>query len=493
LGYPPCRPLFIRLIFHFGWVHFPSMAYLHEEATPIPPGPPSIQPIQSAPMKHVVIIGNGIAGVTAARYIRKFSRYSVTLISAESKYFFSRTALMYVYMGHMRMEDITPYEPWFWDKNDISLIQAYVQAVDIHQKKLSLSNGKDMHYDTLVIASGSTFNKFDWPGQDLEGVGGLYSLQDLDYMETYTRKANRAVVVGGGLIGIEMAEMLLSRGIQTTFLVRENSYWSNVLPAEESAMVNRHIREHHVDLRLGTELKRIIGDEYGRVKAVETSAGDTIECQWVGLTAGVRPNVEFLKHSGIELGKGVKVDEFFRTSAPDVYAIGDCAEFRTAPLGRGTLEQIWYSGKMHGEQVAANICKESTPYQPGVFFNSAKFFDIEYQTYGHVPPTWTSSVDSLYWEHPDGQRSIRILYEQTSQKVLGFNLMGVRYRHKVCERWIRNETPIAEVLLDLRAANFDPEFFSEYEPLVIAQYNSKTGSNLRLRKRRQLFHLIFGR
>ena len=444
-------------------------------------------------MKHVVIIGNGIAGVTAARYIRKFSNHAITIISAESKYFFSRTALMYVYMGHMRMKDITPYEEGFWEKNNINLVQAYVHKVDSQNQILHLGSGMDIQYDELIIAAGSVFNKFGWEGQHLQGVGGLYSLQDMEYMEFYTKEATRGVVVGGGLIGIEMAEMMLSRHIDVTFLVRESSYWNNIIPPEESAMVSRHIREHHVDLRLGTELKRIIGDEGGRVKAVETSKGEIIECQWVGLTAGVKPNVSFLHNSGIDISRGVKVNEFFETSAPHVYAIGDCAEFEVAPKGRRNLEQIWYSGKMHGEMVARNICLGKTAYDPGIFFNSAKFFDIEYQVYGDVPTTLPDGVSTLYWEHPAGHQSIRINYNTQGGQVLGFNLMGVRYRHKVCEQWIAEGRHIEFVLEHLRAANFDPEFFPDHEKQVVAQYNAQSGKNIRPKSRSKVLDMMFRR
>lgn len=442
-------------------------------------------------MKHVVIIGNGIAGVTAARYVRKFSDDAITIISAESKYFFSRTALMYVYMGHMRMKDITPYEDGFWDKNNINLIQAFVQKVDTEHQLLHLSSGMGIHYDKLIIASGSTFNKFGWPGQELEGVGGLYSLQDLEYMEFYTKNAKRGVVVGGGLIGIEMAEMMLSRHIDVTFLVRENSYWNNVIPAEESAMVSRHIREHHVDLRLGNELKRIIGDEKGRVKAIETGKGDIIECEWVGLTAGVKPNTSFLHGSHIEHKRGIMVNEYFETNIPNVYAIGDCAEFHEAPPGRRNIEQIWYSGKMHGEMVARNICLGNTPYNPGIFFNSAKFFDIEYQVYGDVPVNLPDDASSLYWEHPNGHASIRINYETKTGRVLGFNLMGVRYRHKVCEAWIAEGRNMDFVMEHLRAANFDPEFFPDHEKQVLALYNAQTGKKIKPKSRGSLLGMMF--
>jgi len=443
--------------------------------------------------KHVVIIGNGIAGITAARYIRKMSDHAITVISAESKHFFSRTALMYVYMGHMRFQDIKPYEDFFWDKNRISLLQAYVTKVDTEKKLLLTSSGKDVHYDDLILAVGSTFNKFNWPGQNLEGVGGLYSLQDLEYMETYTRDAQRGVIVGGGLIGIEMAEMMLSRGIEVTFLVREKSYWNNVLPAEESAMINKHIREHHVDLRLGTELAEILPDEKGRVRAIKTNTGDTVDCQWVGLTAGVHPNIGFLEGAGIDTQRGIMIDHHFRTSAPNVYAIGDCAQFREPLPGRRPLEQIWYTGKMHGETAALNICGQERSYTPGVFFNSAKFFDIEYQTYGDIPAKMPDHIDTLYWEHPSGYHAIRINFEQATRRVTGFNLMGVRFRHEVCDVWLREGRDLAYVVEHLKAANFDPEFFSTFEGEVASLYNQRfPDAPIRQRSKRSLKSMIFG-
>ena len=444
-------------------------------------------------MKHVVIIGNGIAGVTAARYIRKCSDYAITIVSAESKHFFSRTALMYVYMGHMRMKEITPYEEGFWDKNRINLIQAFVERVDTAHHKLVLSSGKDLQYDALIIATGSSYNKYNWPGQDLMGVGGLYSLQDLEYMQFWTKTAKRGVIVGGGLIGIEMAEMLLSRHIDVTFLVRESSYWNNVIPAEESAMVNRHILEHHVDLRLGTELAEIINDGSGKVKGVKTSKGDIIDCEWVGLTAGVRPNVHFLKDSGIHIGRGVMVNEYFETNVPNVYAIGDCAEFHTALPNRRNIEQVWYTGKMHGETVALTITGNRRAYRPGIWFNSAKFFDIEYQVYGEVPPQLPADEDTLYWEHKDGHKSIRINYKREGGTVTGFNLMGVRYRHQVCDQWIHEGRDITYVLQNLQAANFDPEFFTTHEHELPKLYQAKTGKQIRQNSRGKLLSMIFGK
>lgn len=435
---------------------------------------------------HIAIIGNGISGVTAARYIRKLSDHKITIISSETDHFFSRTALMYIYMGHMRFEDTKPYEDWFWTKNRIDLKRAYVSKVDTAKHTLHFSEGEQMKYDKLIIACGSTPNKFGWPGQDLKRVHGMYTYQDLQAMEKYSEGLKKAVIVGGGLIGIEMAEMFHSRHIPTSFLVRENSFWNGALPHEESQMVTRHILANGIDLQLETELKEIMDNGNGEAKAAVTSKGETIECGFVGLTAGVRPNIKFLEGSGIEAQRGIMVNAHLETSAPDVYAIGDCAQAREPLPGRRPVEAIWYTGRMMGETVAYNICGKRIAYDPGIWFNSAKFFDIEYQVYGTVLARAPENHVSIYWEHADGTKSIRIVYDKNTSLILGFNLMGVRYRHEVCEKWIKNQAHVETVLQDLGLANFDPEFYKEYESEVIDIYNQQTGKNLSLKKKRGL-------
>lgn len=143
---------------------------------------------------HYVIIGNGITGITAARTIRKNSDHDITVISGETDHFFSRTALMYIYMGHMRYKDTKPYEDWFWQKNKIALKRAWVEQIDSDNKSLRLSDDSTITYDKLLIASGSVPNKYGWPGQDLDGVQGLYSYQDLEMLEKNTAKIGRAHV-----------------------------------------------------------------------------------------------------------------------------------------------------------------------------------------------------------------------------------------------------------------------------------------------------------
>ncbi|AXT21103.1 NAD(P)/FAD-dependent oxidoreductase [Flavobacteriaceae bacterium AU392] len=428
-------------------------------------------------MEHIVIIGNGISGVTVARHIRKLSDKKITIVSAETDYFFSRTALMYIYMGHMKFEHTQPYENWFWEKNRIELKNGYVSKVNTSNKQLEFDNGETLSYDKLVIASGSKPNKFGWPGQDLNGAMGMYHKQDLENLEKRApnnKVCKRAVIVGGGLIGIELAEMLNSRNIPVTFLVREKSFWNGVLPDGESQMINRHIKNHHIDLRLGFNLKEISSDENGNVKSITIAeTNEVIECNVVGLTAGVSPNINFLKDSGIELGRGVKVNRFLETNIKDIYAIGDCAEQHEGINGRRPIEAVWYTGRMMGETLAQTICGNRIQYNPGHWFNSAKFLDIEYQTYGWVFSKPRENEAHFHWKHEDDTKCITVNYNTETNAFIGINTFGIRMRHETFDRWLTEQRDVDYVINNLAEANFDPEFYKTFESEIQSAFKNQ--------------------
>ncbi|MBK8701512.1 MAG: NAD(P)/FAD-dependent oxidoreductase [Saprospiraceae bacterium] len=438
---------------------------------------------------NILIIGNGIAGSTAAREIRRRSDHDITMVSSESVYPFSRTALMYIYMGHLPFENTKLEADDYWEKQRIRLVKGEVQSVDFAHKRVHLVNRESLSYDKLILATGSVPQTFDWNGLDLDGVQGLYHLDDLTRLETASQRGiTRAVIVGGGLIGIELAEMLHSRTIDVTMLVRENSFSNTVLPPEESEMVNAEIRRHHIDLRLETELKEITG-ENGRVSGVVLTTGEHITCNFVGITAGVRPNVDLLRSTGLAVRQGILIDAFGQITIEDVYAIGDCAELTVATPGRKTIEAVWYTARNMGETVARNICGQSTPYEQGVWFNSAKFFTIEYQVYGSVPVSFGSGVTSLFWQHQDQKKSIRLVYDANG-KILGFNLMGIRYRQEVCTKWIEAKTHIEVVLEQLELANFDAEFSECHENELRKIYHQITGKNIHKKAERSLSSVV---
>jgi NAD(P)H-nitrite reductase large subunit len=417
--------------------------------------------------KKIVIIGNGVAGITTAIELRKLSDCEITVVSEESEYFFSRTALMYVFMGHMQFEHTQPYENSFWAKNNIALKKGKVKAVFPEKNEIALENSGILNYDYLVLATGSKPNKYNWPGQDLKGVSGLYHKQDLEYLENYASKIKKAVIVGGGLIGVELAEMLNSRGIEVTFLVRENSFWSMVLSENEGRMLEKHILSHGINLKLNAQLREINGND--SVESVITSEGENIECQFVGLTVGVSPNIDFLHTSSLDINKGILVNEYLQTNVPNIYAIGDCAEIQQPQQGRRPIEAVWYTGKIMGQTLAKTLAGEKTAYNPGNWFNSAKFFDIEYQTYGLAPAKLIENQEEYYWEKEN--KAVRIVFNKENRVFEGINTFGIRMRQDFFEKVLDRKESVDYVMTNLDKANFDPEFFRKYEKEIKNNFN----------------------
>jgi len=284
------------------------------------------------------------------------------------------------------------------------------------------------------------------------------SMQDLDACERLTPTTERAVVIGGGLIGIELVECLRFHGVEVTFLVREPYYWPMALGHEEGNLVSGEIRHHGVDLRHEEEMVEVKTNSSGRVSRVVTDAGDEIECQMLGICVGVISNSEWLDActTPAERDRGIKVDRSFRTSLDNVWAAGDCIQMDVG-AERDLIETIWYSAKRHGRLAARSMMGDEVHYDPPLFFNSSKFFEIEYTTVGQVADAPEGTM-SLYRKHPERPITQRIAYEPESGQVIGFNMLGSRWNHVVLERWIRERRDIGFVREHLREAQFDVEF-----------------------------------
>ena len=190
-------------------------------------------------------------------------------------------------------------------------------------------------------------------------------------------------------------------------------------------------------------------------------------------------------------GSFIMVDRGLQTNIPDVYAIGDCAQFKDPVPDRRPIEQVWYTGRMMGETLAMTLTGKPSEYSPGHWFNSAKFFDIEYQTYGWVFPQPREGEQHFYWEHLDGKQCIRINYETSTGRFIGINSFGIRLRHEVFDRWLNEERDVEHVLTHMRDANFDPEFYKGFEQDLISAYNQETGSSLQVKKKslKRIFNL----
>ncbi len=426
-------------------------------------------------MAQIVIVGNGVAGITAAQNIRRLSTDNICVISSESEYFFSRTALMYVYLGQQRWKDIEPYPRDYWTKNKIDLLNTRIISIDFSLKLLWTEDGETISYDKLILATGSKSKTLDVPGSDLLGVSYLYSKQDLEHIERLTPGMKHAVIVGGGLIGVELCEMLQSRQISVTLLIRDPYFHAGILPEDEGLMVSRHIEDRGVRLIRESQLKEICPDESGKLAAVITDQGERISCDFVGITIGISPNIDLVKNSPLECDRGILVNEYFETNIKDVYAIGDCVQLREPLLGRAAIETSWYIAKKMGELLAANLYGQKQAYHQKTWINAAKFFNIEYQAYGMTPAQIKYPLNSMHWESPGGQKSIRLIYDQDARQIKGFLSLGYRLRQDVCELWIRENWLLERVVSKIKQAHFNSEFSFQPATILVRKFNITFG------------------
>ncbi len=422
---------------------------------------------------HIVIIGNGISGVSVAKSLREYSDDEITIVSSENISFFSRPALMYVFMGKMRFKDILPFPSDYWVRNKIKQVYGAVKEIDAENQSIVLDDGGVLSYDKLVLALGSQPKSLGLGEFNLQGVQGFYSLQDLEKLQDSTNKIKHASIIGGGLIGVELAEMFVSRGISFTFWVREKWFGSNFLPQEEAEMVTNHLISKNINIKFEREIIGFEADDSNKVKSVESQSGEKVNSDLVCVCIGVEPKVDWLKSTDVQTKAGVLVNAHLQTNIPSIYAVGDCVECIDPVHGRKSIETLWYTGRLMGEYLGKNILPEnSPPYEPGIYFNSAKFFDLEYQIYGDVPTSFSEPYGTVFWKHPTKDKSIRLVFDAKNDEFIGCCVLGIRFRQEVCEKWIREKRKISEVLPLLSEANFDSEFSTRYERELLDIYNN---------------------
>jgi NADPH-dependent 2,4-dienoyl-CoA reductase/sulfur reductase-like enzyme len=439
----------------------------------------------------VVIVGNGVAGIEAALAIRRREpSWEIAIVSEESDHFFSRTALMYVHSGQMSHRDIEPYERDLYARSGFRRVRARATGVGDHV--LELAGGEALPFDRLLLACGSRPRKAPWPGSDLLGVGHFVTLQDLEWFErevygerasrpvnadAHVRKAmgdspylvreaasrkrarvaQKAVVIGGGLIGIEAVEVLLAAKRSVSFVVREEWYWPMAIDERESAFVCARLKEHGADVRLGENVERFEGKD--ALERVVTDGGE-IDADCAVVAIGVVPNTDWLGESGFELGKdgGLVVDEALRTSRTDVFAAGDCALVSWFD-GSKRAEQLWYTARDQGRVAARSMLGDEASYERGIWYNSAKLMDFEYTTVGLVNANLEGELNWFFEEKGKVRSTTRITVvpEGKKKRVVGFNLIGRRFDHEVLIEWIETRRSLEHVLDHFHEASFDTE------------------------------------
>ncbi len=375
---------------------------------------------------RIAIIGNGRAGSTTARVLRETYGCDADVFSDEGTFHYSRPALMYVSMGTV----------------DAS---AVVSALPLAQHRTIDSLDELGGYNGVVIATGSMPALPDWCAMVDEHVQCYTQWSDVARLEHAIVSKKRCVVIGGGLLGAEVAEVLHHRSAHYRWLLRDGGVFADVLPREESELIRRHMQGEGIQMTLGADVVMIVR-EGSRVTGVQLQSGEVIPCDHIIIATGARPLIALAQRAGISTDMGIVVDASFRTSRPNTYAVGDCAQ---PPWG---LRATWHDARAQGEHVAHVIAGTASAYLPLLPSMQAKFLRKEWYSVGAID----ASISSWYWEDPLHQRSVRL--HHIDDVLVGVQTVGVRVSRGVCEEWIRQARTTDDVRGMFARAVVDPEF-----------------------------------
>lgn len=334
-----------------------------------------------------LIIGNGAAGVTAAETIRQHDPHgNITIVSAEPYPMYSRPGLAYVLLDAISPKQVISRQPEWYSQNRCQLVHGQATHIDPIRQEVTLDYGRRLPYDRLLIATGARATPAPYPGNDLEGVVFLDTLDGTKELIKRAKKANRGVVIGGGITAMELTEGLAHRGVETHYLVRRNRLWSQVFNDGESKLLDHQMREHGIHIHYNTEVTEILGDKRGRVRGVRLNNGQEFKCDLVGIGIGVTPQLELVQNTPIKLDRAILVNEYMESSVPNIYAAGDCAQVYDRWTRQHMLDILWPSAVAEGKAAALNMIGQRHAYVKGTPFNACLLFGLHIATMGQITP-----------------------------------------------------------------------------------------------------------
>jgi NAD(P)H-nitrite reductase large subunit len=336
-------------------------------------------------MTQFLIIGSGVAGISAAEAIRsKDSLSPITFISEDRHGFYSRPGLAYFLTGEVPQDQLFNYSPQAYKALKAKFIRGRVTRILPADRMVDVENGKNTFcYDKLLIATGSFALKPEVPGIKLEGVVKLDHLDDAMQIVTLAKKAKKAIIVGGGITALELAEGLVANRVKVHYLLRGDRYWGNVLDENESRIIERRLKEHRITIQYQAELSEIIG-KAGRVTGVRLASGETIPCDIVAVAIGIQPKLELAQASGIATDRGILTDEYLQTSVDAVYSAGDVAQAIDSLSGKRSLDTLWTPAREQGWTAGLNMVGVKTPYVKSPPFNVTRLAGLTTTIIGQI-------------------------------------------------------------------------------------------------------------
>ncbi len=313
-------------------------------------------------MNRYVIVGTGVTGISAINTIRDLDPSAdISLVGDDPHGFYSRPGIAYYLNGEIPESQLPIYSKKEWKTLKVHYIKGLATQLDIRNHHLAIDSASILKYDRLLIATGSTAVPLTIPGANLRGVVKLDDFEDTRRILSLARHAKCAVVVGGGIIAVELVEGLMARGVKVHYFLRGDRYWPNVLDENESHLLEHRLAEDGVILHYQTEAEEVIGKR-GKVVGVRTAKGETVRCQIVAVGIGVKPRMELAKSAGLATDRGILTNEFLETSNPDIFAAGDVSQVHDPQSGKSIVDTLWHPALDKGKISAANMTGTRTAY-----------------------------------------------------------------------------------------------------------------------------------
>ena len=335
---------------------------------------------------HYVIVGTGIAGVSAAEAVRSIDPAGpVTMIGDETAVPYCRPMISLVLEGAVPQEKLPIRGPTFFeDLNIDAILGERVSDLDVDAKTLQVGGGRSISYDRLLIASGADPRPIDAEGLSLGNISYMRTEAHVRAMLEMVKDARRALVLGGGLVGFKAAYGLMRRGLSVTLLIRSGYPLS--MQADETAggIVAEELVRKGLAVRVGVEVTAFEGRN--KVAAAHLSDGSRIDCDLVVIGKGVLPALSFVPRDRIEVDLGIVVDRHMRTSAPDVYAAGDVAEGVDAARNTRWVNAIWPEAVAQGRLAGFNMAGRPLAGSGSLGRNVIRIFDLDIMTGGVFSP-----------------------------------------------------------------------------------------------------------
>ena len=392
--------------------------------------------------KYLILGGGMVAGYAAKELVeRGLKRGELTIVSADSTVPYERPPLSKGFLsGRDNAGGILINPPEWYARQGIDVkLRTVVDRVDLKSKSLRTSSGENLGFENLLIATGAQPRELDCPGRELEGIFYLRSMQDSERIRSRAAGAKRAVVIGGGFIGMEVASVLAQKNIETTLVIREDRVWSRVFSPEISAFFDDYYSTRGVRILKQANVTALEGK--GSVRSAKLDNGQEIACDFVVAGLGVTPVSALFENSGLEIDNGIVVNEFLETTVPGVYAAGDVANYPDAIFGKRRRVEHWDNAVSQAQHWAHGVRGERQPFVHVPYFFS-DVFDLSYELWGD-----SSGATQTVIRGDAHTSSFSAWWLKDSRVVAAFVMNRPDEERQLAPEWIKNKVEIDPRLL----------------------------------------------